>query len=171
MVNLGITILIILVGAVTLGVEALRLNKIIIVLRRKHEIGKELKTLTEEIEKLNAENDEIQEDLRTMRKQKEDLDYSRKTAEENASYLRRQLVSFIHVIDSPHDKRQRVRFRLDVIPPEETAKDTRWFKNFNDFNHMAETGAPTDEEGLQAISLSPHIVNQFTGNKNFFSWR
>jgi hypothetical protein len=166
-VNLGITILILLVGAVTLGVEAMRLNKIIIVLRRKHEIAKELKSLGEEIDKLNHDNDGIQEDLRLLRKHKDELDYSRRMAEENGTWLRRQLVAFVHIVDSAHDRRIRARFRLDVITPEETSKDTRWFKHFNDFFHLADTGAPTDEDGLQAISMSPHIVNQFAVGRPF----
>lgn len=162
MINLGITVLIILVAVVTLGVEAVRLQKIWRIIQKQRQATKDAKTIEGEIETLNASLERELELVRTLRRTKEDGEFQRKQLDERLASMTKQLVTFVHQIDSSFERKQRIRLRIDVCSPAEAAKDSRWYRTFPEYFHVAETWASSDDEALQCISLSSHVMNHFT---------
>lgn len=161
MVDIGITILIIAVALVTLGVELVRLQKIVAVAGRRRRLSKEMKGLQERLAEDTTHLETVQAEIVSLRDSKHEQEVRRKILDEKISFMRKQLVTFVHLIDSPGEKRQKLRFRMEPIGPAEGAKDLRWFKNFAEFCHVAETWAATEDEAVQTVSLTPHTVDLF----------
>lgn len=161
MVDIGITLLIVAVALVTFGVEAVRLYKIWLVAGRRRRLRRDVKTLQEKLVEESTALETAKAEAISLRESKHEQDVKRKILDERIAFMRKQLVTFVHLIDSSGERKRRIRFRMEPVGPAEGAKDLRWYKFFIDYCHTAETWAATEEEAVQTVTLSPHIVDFF----------
>ncbi len=161
MVDIGLTVLIVAVALATLGVESVRLHKIWLVAGRRRRLKREIAAVQDRLSEETSALDGVREEVRRLRDAKHEQDVRRKILDERIAFMRKQLVTFVHPIDGSGERRQRFRFRIEPIGPAEGAKDLRWFKHFQEYCHVAETWAGSEEEAVQTVALSPHTVDLF----------
>lgn len=161
MVDIGITFLIVAVALVTLGVESVRLHKTWLVAGRRRRLKRDIKNLQERLAADAETLEAARQAAAALQDARHEQEVRRKILDDRIAFMRRQLVTFVHLIDSAGERRRRIRFRMEPMGPADGAKDLRWYGQFADFCHAAETWAASEEEAAQTVTLSPHVVDFF----------